>query len=46
METGGTISQYLVETLHGRRFANSFAQIATSSSTAFSNSGLLANTSL
>jgi len=43
-ETGGTISQYLVERCTGAG-CNNFAQVGTSSTTTFNNTGLLANTS-
>ena len=42
-EAGGTISQYLVESCQGSGCSN-FAQIGTSTSTAFSNTGLLTGT--
>ncbi|MCU1240423.1 MAG: hypothetical protein JWO71_1149 [Candidatus Acidoferrum typicum] len=42
-ETGGTISQYLVESCQGSGCSN-FAQVGTSASATFSNTGLLAGT--
>jgi hypothetical protein len=43
-ETGGTISQYLVESCQGAS-CSTFAQVGTSTTTTFSNTGLLAATS-
>src|SRR6266704_2180254 len=42
-ETGGTISQYLIERCTGATCSN-FLQVGTSASTTFSNTGLLAST--
>jgi chitodextrinase len=42
-ETGGTISQYLIERCQSSGCSN-FAQVATSTTTAFNNTGLLAGT--
>jgi hypothetical protein len=43
-ETGGTISQYLVESCQGAS-CSTFAQVGTSTTTTFNNTGLLASTS-
>jgi hypothetical protein len=44
METGGTVSQYLIERCQGSG-CTTFAQVATSASTSFNNVGLAASTS-
>ena len=44
IETGGTITQYLIESCSGASCSN-FAQVGTSPTTTFSNTGLLAFTS-
>jgi hypothetical protein len=43
-ETGGTLSQYLVESCQGAS-CTTFAQVGTSTTTTFNNTGLLASTS-
>jgi phosphodiesterase/alkaline phosphatase D-like protein len=43
-ETGGTISQYLIESCQGPS-CTTFTQVGTSTTTSFSNTGLLASTS-